>query len=365
MCQQGRVGSNHDSSKSIINMEIQTLRKIINFDISRKAVLCTQVEWQGSVPRKDYPMMLVDEMGEIIGTIGGGAFEHSVINLAQNIIKTGKPVLEKFDLTNQDVTKSGSICGGKTTILIEPYSERIQNIIKSIISDKVINYNILVTKIVVRNGVLIERIKITNDYHLKFTKKIVSAIEEVIEQKKSKSIKCNNQIFLIQNIGNRPILHIFGAGHVGKAVAEMAHFIELETKIYDERKDLANNIRFPFALQINNTEISKIKKNTDIAYADYVLVATRGHQNDFELMRWLLNIKIDYLSLISSNKKWQLLSQALVNDGITRKQINKVHSPVGLDIGSETVPEIAISIIAEIIYHYRNSVKSTISLSKK
>lgn len=345
-------------------MEIRTLEKIINFDILRKAALCTQVEWRGSVPRKDYPMMLVDGKGQIIGTIGGGALEHSVINLAQDIIKTGKPVLKKFDLTNQDITKSGSICGGNTTILIEPYSKRIQNIIKSILSDKVINYNILITKISSKNEIIVERIKITKDYHLTFPKKIVSAIDEVIEQKKSKSINYNDEIFLIQNIGNRPILHIFGAGHVGKAVADLAHFIELNTKIYDERKDLANSTRFSFALQINNNDLSEIIKNTNIAPADYVLVATRGHQHDFAVMRWLMNLKIDYLSLMSSEKKWQLLSQALVNDGFTPEQINTVHSPVGLDIGSETVPEIAVSIIAEIVNHDRNNTKSEISLSK-
>ena len=198
-----------------------------------------------------------------------------------------------------------------------------------------------------------------------FSKKIVGAIDEVIEQKKSKSIKCNDELFLIQNIGNRPILHIFGAGHVGKAVADLAHFIELSTKIYDERQDLANMERFPFVLQINNNEISEIIKDTNIAQTDYVLVATRGHQNDFELMRWLLNTKIDYLSLMSSKKKWQLLSVALINDGFTQKQLNKVHSPVGLDIGSETVPEIAVSIIAEIVNHCRSGAKSEIALSKK
>ena len=345
-------------------MEIRTLEKIINFDILRKTALCTQVEWHGSVPRKDYPMMLVDGKGEIIGTIGGGALEHSVINLAKNIIKTGKPVLKKFDMTNQDVTKSDSICGGNTTILIEPYSKRIQNIIKSILSDKVINYNVLITKISSKNKIIVKRIKITKDYHMVFSKKIVGAIDEVIEQKKSKSIKCNDELFLIQNIGNRPILHIFGAGHVGKAVADLAHFIELNTKIYDERQDLANSTRFPFALQIYDNEISGIIKNTTITQADYVLIATRGHQNDFELMRWLLNLKIDYLSLMSSKKKWQLLSEALINDGFTQKQLNQVHSPVGLDIGSETVPEIAVSIVAEIVNHYRNSIKSQISLSK-
>ena len=346
-------------------MEIRTLEKIINFDTSRKAALCTQVEWRGSVPRKDYPMMLVDMQGEIIGTIGGGALEHSVIELAQEIIKTKKSVLEIFDLTNQDVKKSGGICGGSTTILIEPFYKYIRNILKSILSDKILNDNILVTKISSKNEILIERTRIAADYNLSYPKKIVTVIDDVIKQNYSKSINYNDEIFLIQNIGNRPVLHIFGAGHVGKAVADLAHFIELDTKIYDERKDLANSTRFPFALQINDNEISRINKNTNIAPTDYVLVATRGHQHDFELMRWLLTKKIDYLSLMSSKKKWQLLSEALIKDGFSKEQINKVHSPVGLDIGSETVPEIAVSIIAEIVTHYRNGAKSKIALSKR
>ncbi|MEE8341047.1 MAG: XdhC family protein, partial [Candidatus Neomarinimicrobiota bacterium] len=139
-------------------MEFRTLEKIINYDITRKAALCTQVEWRGSVPRKDYPMMLVDETGEIIGTVGGGALEHSVINSALDSIKTGVPVLKKFDLTNQDLTKSGSVCGGNTTILAEPYIKNTQNILKSVISEKVKKYNILITKISQQNDLLIERI---------------------------------------------------------------------------------------------------------------------------------------------------------------------------------------------------------------
>ncbi len=93
------------------------------------------------------------------------------------------------------------------------------------------------------------------------------------------------------------------------------------------------------------------------------LVATRGHQHDFELMQWLLKSEINYISLVSSNKKWQLLSKALMKDGFSKAKLGKVHSPVGLDIGSETVPEIAVSIISEIINHYRKGKRSTISLS--
>ena len=177
-------------------MEIRSLEKIVNFDISRKAALCTQVEWRGSVPRKDYPMMLVDDRKEIIGTIGGGELEHSTIKLAQDIIKTGKPVLKIFDLTNEDVTKSDSICGGSTTILIEPYSKITQNILRSIAVDKTNSNNILITKISSQIDVKVERKKIIKDYHLVFPKKIVNAIHNVVEQNKSKSINYNPQQFL-------------------------------------------------------------------------------------------------------------------------------------------------------------------------
>ena len=345
-------------------MEIRTLEKIINFDILNDAALCTQVKWSGSVPRKDYPMMLVDSSKNIIGTIGGGELEHTTINLARDIIKTSDIVLKTFDLTNEDVNKSDSICGGSTTILIEPYSMEIRELFKSILTDKSNITNVLITKISLQNGIAVYRTKNNKKLNLGLPKKIVNVIDDVTEQNKSKSITYNDEIFLIQNIENPPILHIFGAGHVGKAVADLAHFIELDTKIYDERKDLANSERFPFALQINNKDISALAKKANIAPRDYVLVATRGHRNDFELMRWLLKLEIDYLSLMSSNKKWKLLSDALVNDGIELKQINNVHSPVGLDIGSETVPEIAVSVISEIVNYYRNGSKSTISLSK-
>ena len=286
-----------------------------------------------------------------------------MINSTQNVIRTNKNIVETFDLTNQDVAQTGSICGGSTTILIEPFTKELKSLIKSIIADTQLDNNILVTSISNTESVTVERQRITKDYHLVFPNQVVNIINLAIEHGNSNSVLVDDRRYLIQNIGRQPILHIFGAGHVGKAVSDLANFAELNAKIYDERKDLANNERFPFALQISNVEISELVNKTNIAQSDYVLVATRGHQHDFELMRWLLTIDIDYLSLMSSNKKWQLLSEALIKDGFSEEQLNKVHSPVGLDIGSETVPEIAVSVIAEIINHSRKREKSKISLS--
>lgn len=345
-------------------MEISTLHKIIEFDPSNKAALCTQIGWKGSVPRKDYPMMMVDLKGKIIGTVGGGALEHSVIEESKKVIKSGKPMIKYFDLTNQDISQDGSVCGGKTTVVLEPYTDKIRKILKSIINYNESKDNILITVVKTSNDVRIEREISSQKSDLELPEEVKNILNLVAKNRIPQSIKINNNYYLIQYIGIKPTLHIFGAGHVGQAVAEMAHFVDLDTKIYDERIDLATNERFPYVKGIVNIDFNEIVNKVIIHPNDYVLVATRGHKHDFKIMNWLLSKDVEYISLVSSDKKWQLISDALKEAGYTDGTLNKVHSPVGLDIGSETVPEIAISIIAEIINHYRKGEKSSISLSK-
>lgn len=340
-------------------MEKSILEQIINFNFSTKAAICTQVEWKGSVPRKDYPMMLVDKNRNIIGTIGGGALENSTIDLAQHVIKTSKPQLKSFDLTNQDVSKDKSICGGTTTILIEPFTKEIQNFLKNGSSERILQIWIETKTLTV------ERKLYSNIDTNTLPMQARSALEQVELDRISKSLHFKDQYYLYHYFGRAPILHIFGAGHVGQAVAELAHFISLDTIIYDERHDLNNIERFPFSKGHFVENFSDLRNNIKTDIIDFILIATRGHKNDFALMQKLLQLEFSYISLVSSNKKWELLSAALRKEGISDDKINIVHSPVGLDIGSETVPEIAVSIISEIINHYRKESKSPLSLSKK
>ena len=149
------------------------------------------------------------------------------------------------------------------------------------------------------------------------------------------------------------MLHIFGAGHVGTSVAKLAGFIDLDVTIYDDRTDLANSERFPDAKNIYTDPFPVIVQKTVINPQDYVLIATRGHRNDLEMMRWLITIDFKYLGLVSSRRKWQLLIDKLKEEGVSDEQLDRVHAPVGLNINSETVPEIAVSIIAEIIQESR------------
>ena len=313
------------------------------------------LQWKGSVPRKDYPQMLVIENGETMGTIGGGSTEHAVVEKAKTVIQTDCATLENFNLTNLDSESKGSICGGTSQILIEPFTQDIQHFWKSLHYLEIQNDDmIIVTKVQKGESISTSRYLIYPDTPTDlFPENIVKAIKKVQSKRKSVNIETANELFLIQHILSPHILHIFGGGHVAKAVADLAYFIDLDVHVYDDRKNLANSIRFPNVKEINNNTFSTLVGQVQISPCDFAIIVTKSHSHDLELLRWLLSINVSYLGLMSSDRKWKILSQTLIKEGFGLDQIQTVHAPVGIDIQSETVPEIAVSIISEIIKHHR------------
>lgn len=338
-------------------MEKEVYKSLINYDTRQPAALCSILNWKGSVPRKDYPAMLVSTEPPIIGTVGGGRMEFEVIEKAKEILISNVPSLCTFDLTSDEVEGDSGICGGSTTILIEPFTQDTQKFYQSI---KLLDG---------KSGLIIISFnKIQLNTHREWIDiNTTSSFQELKDQIDTnlnvQTFEDEESIKLIQKVLPLPILHIFGGGHVGKSVADLAHFIELSTHIYDDRSEFLVNDRFPFSRISKINYMTALSTQVNISSHDYVLVATRGHKHDLEIMRWLLKKKIHYLSLISSQRKWNLLKNTLNNEGFTDQELSMIHSPVGLDIDAQTVPEIAVSIISEVIHHYRKGNKSSLSLS--
>jgi len=314
------------------------LEEILNFDFSQDAVICSQIDWKGSVPRKDFPAILVFENGKTIGTIGGGKTEFTVIESAKYVMKFPKILVENFELTGTDMDSDEGVCGGKMTILIEPFTKELQDFWFSV-SQKNQQFFVL-TKVEMKNEIRVER-AILNSQSEGFS-------EFDWRKKQSQSFEKDEKIYLFQRIQSKPMLHIFGAGHVGKAVSELANWTEWDTKIYDDRKDLANSERFPSALEIIHNW-----QDLEIAEEDFVLVASREHRQDYAILCKVLKKNPRFVGLLSSRRKWKLIAEKLQNDGFSETQIRTIHAPAGVDISSETVPEIAVSIVAEMIQNYR------------
>ena len=151
-----------------------------------------------------------------------------------------------------------------------------------------------------------------------------------------------------------PTLFIFGAGHVSKAVAEVASFIGFKVAIIDDRPKYANPERFPHAdsFYIDDWEASLQK--LPVSEMSYLFIATRSHQFDLTCLRFAVQSPAKYIGMLGSGKKNRSLLELLEKEGIEPSKFDRVSVPVGIDIGSETPEEIAISLAAELIAARKN-----------
>lgn len=144
--------------------------------------------------------------------------------------------------------------------------------------------------------------------------------------------------------------YIFGGGHVAYALEPVLRHVDFRTVVIDDREEYANPERYPHADRTIAVE------NFDNAFDDietdddsYIIIVTRGHRGDLQVLREALKRDFAYLGMIGSRRKNELLFDTLRKEGVPESKLAEVHAPIGLKIGSETPEEIAVSIVAEII----------------
>jgi len=161
---------------------------------------------------------------------------------------------------------------------------------------------------------------------------------------------CGGQMEVyIDPIAPSPALYVIGAGHVGWNLARMAADAGFRIHVLDDREKFANADRFPFADTIEVDDIGAWLHKADLPASAYVVVVTRGHTHDFEAIRALAARDLRYLGLIGSRAKVARIFDALEDEGMPLECLQRVHAPIGLDIGAITPAEIAVSILAELI----------------
>ena len=318
-------------------------------------MLCSVVAWKGSVPRKDYPMMVVLEDGRLLGTIGGGSMELKVSQAALKMIPKTESTLFDFDMTGDDVDADVGLCGGTLKVLVEPLSPELETFYVDMLKQSAKNEKLMIQlRIGVDSPIQVHRKIVTSKEDIQEADiNLEKQLRELFENQLSRSFTHGNTLYLMWQVFSPPTIHIFGAGHVGQAVAQLAHFNELQVKVYDDRTELITTERFPYSERLQMEFPIKREAIAHIPKQDFILIASREHKHDRQLLSHALDISACYIGLVSSARKWKLLSENLHSKGHSLEDLAKVHAPVGLDIDAQTVPEIAISILAEIVSAYR------------
>lgn len=159
----------------------------------------------------------------------------------------------------------------------------------------------------------------------------------------------------IEPILATPALYLFGGGHISLSVSRIAEIAGFETIVADDREAFANMKRFPGALEVHSGAWEEIFSRLHPNDFSYLVIATRGHNGDLACLRWALATPARYIGMVGSKRKLIEFAKALEREGVPPETIERIHSPAGLDIGSLTPEEIAVSIVAEMIAIRRNA----------
>ncbi|HSS98321.1 MAG TPA: XdhC/CoxI family protein [Terriglobales bacterium] len=195
------------------------------------------------------------------------------------------------------------------------------------------------------------------------------AAREVMESEKPRTLKFNlNQnpkddtglvcggtldIF-IEPVLPPALLYMFGAGHVAFNLYKVASNAGFDVTVVDDREAYANRERFPDAKEVIADDFDKAMSRLSPTDSAYIVILTRGHRDDMRVLRWAVQTPARYIGMIGSKRKTIAIFRELLAEGISEQLFERVHAPIGLDIGAVTPEEIAVAITAELIAHRRN-----------
>jgi xanthine dehydrogenase accessory factor len=307
----------------------QSLGKRVN------VMLLYVLESRGSSPGRQGFFMAVTSYGEMEGSIGGGIMEHKFVEMAKDSLQSAvtsrqseqtikKQVHDKSAAKNQ----SGMICSGEQTILLYEVKENdhvtVQNIIASLEKNK--------------NGTLI-----LSPGGIQFN-------EAIPEKDFEYSFQSENDWIYKEKTGYKNQLSIIGGGHCALAFSKLMRSMDFYIRIYDERKDLNTMMENEAAHEkhfINS--YAELREMISPGDNHYVVIMTFGYRTDDVAVRALLEKDFKYIGLLGSKKKIEKMFDDYRKEGIKEDWLQRIHTPIGLAIKSQTPEEIAISIAAEII----------------
>ena len=169
---------------------------------------------------------------------------------------------------------------------------------------------------------------------------------------------------LFERLQPAPRLVICGAGHVGASLAKLAAFAGYQTTLLDDRAEFLKRDRFPekqIELMVAEDWTSGVRAAVGNGRGVSVAVVTRGHNEDEQCMQAVVHTNPDYVGLIGSKRRTTIVIDRLRESGVPDEQLQKIHAPIGLNIGAVTPEEVALAILAEIVAQRRGSPGGSLS----
>jgi len=327
---------------------------------------------RGSTPRAAGAEMLVRRDGSIAGTIGGGLLELTMMKAAREVLEERRSRVTGMGLTGTDVeSEDKMICGGSAEILItyvppgDPALLATCRAVRAALGAprRAWLFTILPAgaddagagdaKATDAEGAAVEYCLLGDDDSVVGAqpcepRALRTAVGKIAVHGSTRLP--DGRSVLVEPLEPAATVVICGGGHVGQALAPVALNAGFRVVVIDDREEFADPQRFPGATVVLAAFAGALAHvGVAVAEHSYVVIVTRGHVHDIDVLQQALRTSARYVGLMASRGKRARIWSAMKEDGFGQDDLARVHSPIGLDIGAETPAELAVSIVAELI----------------
>ena len=311
-------------------------------------VFCSIIKSSGSTPRGSGAAMAVFADGGTRGTVGGGPVEYQSILHAKELLKSRASGTREFILTPNQLADIGMICGGRVEVYfryISPYDAYCPALFEKAASlyDSGENSWLVISLAEGALGLYTSSEGLSPSFPLD-----EGVIAPLLISKPS--LSADGACFAIP-LARADTLYLFGGGHVSQELAPVIVHLGFSVVLYEDREQFSRPSLFPGVRNIITAPYCEMSSRITVNPEDYIVIMTRGHQGDYELLEQALRTPAGYVGVIGSRSKIAATNRRLREAGVSEEDIARVHTPIGLPIGAETPAEIAISIAAELIAH--------------
>jgi len=304
--------------------------------------LVSVLEAHGSTPRGAGAVLAVFADGSIKGTVGGGNVEYEATELAKALLKDGKNAVRSFRFVQGDAASLGMVCGGDVTLhfhFLSAGDKEIRLLLQELLTAMDENTDLWLARRLDGAEVLFTGLADSRG---------MQRVDGLPKEYLINKAEFNGGWFVIPVLKAGRV-YIFGGGHVSQALVPAIAAVGFRPVVYDDRPEFTDKALFPQAEATLCGSFEELERQITVTPDDYVVIMTRGHQADYEVLTKTLRSGAKYIGCIGSRKKLALCRDRLLEAGFTAEEYAKVCAPIGLAIGAETPAEIAVSVTAELI----------------
>lgn len=293
--------------------------------------------------------------------------EGDVLEAAGKLFDQNTAQVHTFHLNEDDMVQ-GLICGGSLDVLIEPIGREHIPLIKAMKAlhdegeDGIIATFLEGSRQVAMkhlfsnprrvaglmdqwNGVVSRHSGIQLPVH-----DLAAETNKAHHRNETRRLKLHDGELILEPMIGQPNLIIFGGGHVSRSISRAASMIGFRVTIVDDRKEYANRERFPEAAQTLAVEYHNAFNQLIVRSSTYIVIVTRGHRSDEEILERALKTPAKYIGMIGSKRKVLTTYEHLADRGTPLRDLKRVHAPMGVEIGAVTTEEIGISVVAQLVH---------------